>query len=102
MSNTAFFHASSITIDHLSLYTTSSPQLILISKYNLMFVLKSPNLWELFTYRDNDLSRARLFTFLVNSPPKLVNTQLLFVNMSGVLPADSRFSVTGLEKESRS
>lgn len=68
-----------------------------------MFVLKSPNLSGLSTYI-NDLFRARLFTFLGNSPPNSVNTQLQFVNMSlaDVLPRGGRFSVIGLEKESRS
>lgn len=69
-----------------------------------MFVVNSPNLSGLSTYVNYDLFRARLFTFLGNSPPNLINTQLLFVNMSlaDVLPRDSRFSVTGLEKESKS
>lgn len=67
-----------------------------------MFVLKSPNPCGLSTYNETMISRERLFIFLGNSLPKLVNTQLMFVNMSGVPPVDSRFSVTGLEKESRS
>ena len=69
-----------------------------------MFVLKSPNVSGLSTYRNDDLFRARLFTCLGNSPPNLVETQLLFVNVSlaDVLPRDGRFSVTGMEKESRS
>lgn len=47
-----------------------------------MFVLKSPNLAGLSTYRNYDLFRARLFTFFGNSLPNLMNTQLLFVNTS--------------------
>lgn len=65
-----------------------------------MLVLQYPDLSGLSVYRNYELFRARLSTFLSNSAPNLVNTQLLFVNMSlpDVLSRDGRFSVSGLKR----